>query len=140
VGSTTFDARFERSAPELDLATRAQMVFLSISGQPPAAGSAGQLMISSRVDTQHPGTWLPLSALQQGPRGTWQVLTVEQTPNGHQVGLEAVEIQYASEDRVFVIGTLREGQLIIANGTHRVVPGEQVIVADPPLEVTTWQG
>ncbi|GAX36526.1 hypothetical protein [Nodularia sp. NIES-3585] len=39
---------------------------------------------------------------------------------------KAVEILHQTGDRVLVRGTLQPGDRIVANGTHRVVPGQKV--------------
>jgi len=34
-----------------------------------------------------------------------------------------VEVVHAEADRVFVRGTLRDGERVVATGLHRIVPG-----------------
>ncbi|MEL6957856.1 MAG: efflux RND transporter periplasmic adaptor subunit [Pseudomonadota bacterium] len=140
VGSTTLAARFDRIAPELDASTRAQTAFFSVDGATPPSGAAGEIRLNVEMEAPSPGTWLPLSALRQGPRGTWQVLVVDDRDTGPTVAVAAVELIYAADTQVFVTGTLFEGQAFITGGTHRVVPGERVTPLTEPREVASWEG
>jgi hypothetical protein len=45
---------------------------------------------------------------------------------GWQVQQQTVEILHQNSDRAFVRGTLQANQRLVANGTHRLVPGQQV--------------
>ncbi len=81
-------------------------------------------------DVPADGAWVPLSALSEGPKGLWQVLTVIEADGGAlQVGREAVDILHVSGSRAFVRGTLADGTRIIIAGSNRVVPGEPVVLA-----------
>lgn len=68
------------------------------------------------------GFWLPLGSLRPGPRGTWQILRVE---DGRAV-LGAVSVEHVEGDRVFATGPQPAGARVIASGQHRVVPGQAV--------------
>ena len=77
------------------------------------------------------GAWVPLSALRQGPRGTWVLLTVTQTEGGTaMIAQGAVEIVHLLDDRAFIRGGFESGLRYLPDGTHRVVPGEAVHVAE----------
>lgn len=72
------------------------------------------------------GYWLPLTALTEGERGLWSILTVVDR-NGWTVARNAVEVLHAEADRVFVRGSLAEGELVLRSGADRVVPGQRVV-------------
>jgi membrane fusion protein, multidrug efflux system len=79
-----------------------------------------ELRVRERIEAE--GFWVPLTALSQGPRGSWVIYVV-----GEGVIVpEAAEILHATSSRAFVRGTLEEGQAMVVDGTHRVVPGQRV--------------
>jgi len=72
------------------------------------------------------GGWLPLSALTAGNRGLWDVLVVKAGPSGTIAVRESVEILHASNERVYVRGTLPDQALVIAGGLQRLSPGSLI--------------
>lgn len=73
------------------------------------------------------GAWLPINALSNGLRGLWRVfvLTNQQTPT-----LEArvVEVVYTDGNKAFVRGALKDGDMYVNEGTHKLAPGQMVSV------------
>ena len=120
-------ATLARLAPELDPATRTQAAFFDVEGPPPPSRASGEVVLRDTVPADPPGAWVPLAALRQGVRGTWDVLTVD---DASVAGLATVEVVHADGDRAFVRGTLRDGARVVADGPHRVVPGERVRILD----------
>lgn len=86
----------------------------------------------ARLDVERfiatPGFWVPVSALSEGPRGLWQGLVAETDGDRHVLVERTLEVLHAEEDRAFVRGTLVAGELLVSEGTHRVVPGQIVSV------------
>ncbi len=77
------------------------------------------------------GFWIPLAALNEGPRGLWQALVVEASSDGsHTLANRTVEIVHAESDRAFVRGTLAAGELLVSEGIHRVVAGQRVEIGN----------
>ncbi|MXQ06824.1 efflux RND transporter periplasmic adaptor subunit [Alphaproteobacteria bacterium GH1-50] len=133
-----FTASLTELSPTLDPATRARRAFFTLDGGAPPAGLTGEIVIRDQISVAEPGLWLPLSALRQGPRGTWTVLTVDAAENGDlTAGLAAVEIVHLDSGRAFVRGTFKEGDLLLGTGAHRVVPGERVRIPGQD-EVLSW--
>lgn len=123
VGGRDLRGRLRAVLPELDAATRTQTALFEVTGDAlPAWRSVGTLILTDRVAAR--GAWAPLSALEAGPRGLWRVLTVVERDGETVAGAEAVEILHATAERAFVRGTVADGALIIADGTHRVAPGQ----------------
>lgn len=137
VGDQTVDAQLDRLAPELETQTRARIAFFAVDGLAPPSRTAGEVLLTRTVTAPQPGAWLPLAALRQGPRGTWQVVTVEDGPDGPVAAVEAVEIVEAEGGRAFVTGTIRDGMRYVPEGAHRIVPGQRLRILDG-TEATAW--
>ncbi|NBB84151.1 MAG: efflux RND transporter periplasmic adaptor subunit, partial [Alphaproteobacteria bacterium] len=134
-GGRRLEARVTALRPDLSTGTRTVTVLLSVAT--PAATAYGDVV---EVTVERPvatsGFWLPMTALVEGERGLWTVYTVRPAPDGggRVVGQEAVEVRHTEGDRVYVAGTLTDGAVVIADGTHRVIPGQRVrpVEADTP--------
>lgn len=127
-GQGAFPARLARTAPDLDPATQTLTVFLDVEEADLPARTTGEVTIPERVPAR--GAWLPLSALRQGPQGSWQIVTLARAETGAVAALEGVEIVSAEAERVFAIGTFADGTRFVASGVHRIVPGERLAVTD----------
>lgn len=91
-------------------------------------GSLAILNLS--VEVPETGFWVPISALSESQRGLWSVLVVAKDGNGsNTVETRLVEILHRGNNAVYVRGTLLNGDLIVASGTGRVVPGQNVTIA-----------
>ena len=124
------EGRVAAVRPDVSTATRTVGVLIDVIGTPRVRfGDTVELHVSRRIEAD--GAWLPLSALTEGDRGLWTVLTLQNESAGtHRIGQEAVELLHIDGDRVFVRGTLRAGQQVIASGRNRIIPGQVVTVAD----------
>lgn len=71
------------------------------------------------------GYWLPTTALVKGVRGLFSCYVLGEAEKSEYLRVERkdVEIIHNVGDRVLVRGTLLPGDGVIANGTHRIVPG-----------------
>jgi RND family efflux transporter MFP subunit len=116
-------ARLSHLAPDLDPATRTRAAYFDVETTPPPARSTGTLVLVSEERAR--GAWVPTSALRAGPRGTWQILVVDEDG---RIGVEAAEIVHAAEGRAYIRGTFGDGATYLTGGTTRVVPGEPVRV------------
>ncbi|NEP55316.1 MAG: efflux RND transporter periplasmic adaptor subunit, partial [Moorea sp. SIO3C2] len=116
--------------PELDPTTRTRTVVLQLNGVNPSTIAPGQIARLNLSETiAETGYWLPTSALVQGEKGLWNAyaaVTAEAEDSNHQVERRLVEVLHTEGDRVFVRGTLNPDDLIITNGTQKLVPGQQV--------------
>ncbi|MBY6196024.1 efflux RND transporter periplasmic adaptor subunit [Vibrio hangzhouensis] len=72
------------------------------------------------------GYWVPLTALIDGLRGVWNVYIID---TNNIVERRTVNVLYADSQRAFVNGAIQDGESIISSGLHRVVPGQNVLVA-----------
>ncbi len=130
-------AQLERTAPELDLMTRTQTTFFSVDDVAPPSGTAAEAVVHMTRSTKTPGAWIPLTALRNGPQGTWQVLTATETDGNFKVTRAAVELIHIEADQAFVTGTLADGQAYVTGGLHRVVPGEHITPIFPNTMVSS---
>ncbi|MEM1310004.1 MAG: efflux RND transporter periplasmic adaptor subunit [Cyanobacteria bacterium P01_H01_bin.153] len=129
LGEQSFSATVKSVLPEVDPNTRTQIVVFQLE---PAAipqlnpGQTVRVELSETIATG--GIWVPTQALTQDIRGLWSVLVVMPTESDtvQQVQPTSVEILHQESDRVLVQGTLQAGDRIVADGVHRLVPGQQV--------------
>jgi RND family efflux transporter MFP subunit len=151
-GSLTLEARLRSIVPELDPATRTQTAILEIPREADPAGrladgSLAWVRLGREIETR--GAWVPLGALAEGRRGTWTAFAIvpdidtggdqgdargDRDGNGDgdagRIERRQVEIIQAEAERAFVRGTLRDGDRIVRDGLHRLVPGMRVEVVD----------
>ena len=96
--------------------------------------NAGETVLLSLAQTyESRGGWLPLSALTEGNRGLWNVLAITAGERGFSTRRESVEVVETNGTRVFVRGTLVDGDQIVASGVHKLSSGLLV-------EPVAWQG
>ncbi len=133
LGLQTYRAKVSAILPEVNLDTRTQVVVLDLDPSAINQINPGQTVRLELVETiETEGYWLPTEALTQGIRGLWTCYVVsesEETGN-YQIQPRSLEIIHQQQDRVLVRGTLQSGDIVVANGVHRLVPGQQV----KPLE------
>lgn len=114
--------------PDLDPRTRTVSVLFSLAaGEALPFGELVELVLHRSVAAQ--GTWLPLSALTEGRKGLWSVLTVSERDGASVVEREAAEILHIDGDRAYVRGTFIDGARLLLDGTNRVTPGQHVALA-----------
>ena len=86
-----------------------------------------------------PGYWVPISALSEGERGLWSVLTAQindedaQSAELYEVVRNHINIVHTEGDQVYISALLPDNALIIDNGSHRVVAGQRVNVVSSRL-------
>ena len=77
------------------------------------------------------GFWVPITALTDGVRGTWNVYTIEHTENTelHKLVNHSVEVIHTEQDKAFIRGALKSQQRLLTDGLQRVVPGQIVKIS-----------
>jgi len=88
-------------------------------------GDLVALRLAVRMEAS--GVWVPLAALTETVRGLWSVYVID---DNHRAQRKALDIIYQHKDAAYVRGALSEGDRIVAVGTHRIVPGQQVRLLD----------
>lgn len=87
----------------------------------PLDGQLGYLQYEDHREAS--GYWLPLSALTDGLRGTWNVFVVDREDKVHRAHVDLI---FANNDAAYVHGELQAGDRIVASGLHRIIPGQTV--------------
>lgn len=126
IGDRLLDATLKTLLPEVSTTTRTRTAIFQLDLSTLAQrgdivpGRIVQLNGYRTVDES--GFWLPRSSLVVSGYGLWSVYIVE---NG-RVARREVEIIRTENNEVFVDGTLRGGDVVIASGVHRLVVGQSV--------------
>ncbi len=137
VAGRDLEARVRSVLPERGRETRTVEVILRLSNESAGLrdGDLAELAIRSPVTTT--GLWLPMSALTEGARGLWSCYVAEPISARkrtdaatHRLTRRQLEVLHEESDRVFVRGTLRDGERVVVEGTQRLVPGQHVRIAD----------
>lgn len=118
---SAYPASLNSVLPKVDPVTRTQTAVFNIEAQGIPVGGLIKLEVAEKVEAD--GYWLPLSSLTQADRGLWAVYVV----NGqNEIERRLVDVVYTEAERVFARGTLSSGDMLVASGAQRVVPGQTV--------------
>lgn len=136
-GSRTLQGRLLHVLPEVDARTRTLTALFALerAGAVTAAGSLIELKLERYV--ADPGFWLPLTALSEAQRGLWSLFVVSRDSDEEIIERRLVEVLHSDGERVFVRGTLADGDAVVATGAQRVVPGQRVLTTAADLAQVT---
>ncbi|MHC6648544.1 efflux RND transporter periplasmic adaptor subunit [Alteromonas sp. HB246098] len=73
------------------------------------------------------GAWLPVNALSNGLRGLWRVFVLSSESNA-TIEARVVEVVYTDGNKAFVRGALKNGDVYVKEGTHKLAPGQMVAI------------
>lgn len=123
LGDTQWPVALDAILPEVDPITRTRKVLFAFDeNHRVLLGDTGTITLTETI-TQ-PGFWVPLAALRDGVRGTWTVMTVDESADASTAAIEAVQIIHADSLRAYVSGTLPDRATIVADGGHQIVVGQ----------------
>ena len=91
-------------------------------------GDVLHIDVSSVIEAQ--GFWVPRKALVSGVRGLWSLFVIEEINSEQQLVAKLVEMIHADDKKAFVRGALKNGESVVVEGVHRLVPRQKVIVGD----------
>ncbi|GFE63936.1 efflux RND transporter periplasmic adaptor subunit [Litoreibacter roseus] len=112
--------------PDIDPVTRTRTAIFDVdTGARAAFGQTATLTVQSEIPQS--GLWVQLDALQEGTGGVWTVLVVDAEGI---VRNAAVEVLHIADGRAFVQGTFAEDHRLVAEGAHRVTPGQSVRIRE----------
>ena len=144
IGGKSYEATVSAKIKELDTNTRTQALlfkFASDAADTIVPGQLCQIEITTKVATA--GYWVPNSAITRGVRGLSTVMKLVPDSDQHdlfRVRRCDVEIIKTDSERVLVEGTVSDGDLVVANGVHRITVGQLVSLAeqtDTPVDTET---
>ncbi len=133
VGQTIYRGRVLSILPEVNLTTRTRTIVLTLENslaQSVAPGQIARLALPQTISTA--GYWLPIAALVKGERGLWSCYALGTEKNSqdrtqsYRVEQRNVEVLHTQGNRVLVRGTLQPSDMVIVDGTQRIVPGQLV--------------
>lgn len=87
-------------------------------------GEVVRLAVQQTIDER--GSWVPISALTESQRGLWSVYVVRENAGASVAVPDNVEVVHSDGERAFVRGGLRDGDVVITDGLHRITPGQRV--------------
>lgn len=129
-GQTEVTGKIRSVVAQVDPATRTQTVVIDIDDAEHTTLADGALIRLSFDETQTvDGFRVPLTSLASGSRGLWSVYVVESAETASAetiIAARAVEVLHTDGDYAIVRGAIYEDERIIADGVHKVVPGQKV--------------
>ena len=91
-------------------------------------GSLVQLQLPDSIGGR--GFTVPQSALSASMRGLWRVYVLShQGEDIYQVEARDLQLRYTGEQEAYVEGGLKDGDLLVASGVHRIVPRQLVRIS-----------
>ncbi len=133
IGGAEHSATALQVLPEIDAATRCVSAVFELEDSEIEVFPGQVVRLALERTVAEEGMWIPTTALTRGLRGLWNCYAVVEatSPGGAQRGRylverRQVEVLHAEGDRVYVRGTLRDGERIVSEGTHRLVAGQPV--------------
>lgn len=131
VNDRDFSADVIAVLPEVDPVTRTQTVVLSVPAEETERLADGQLVkLRFSDETAIDGLRVPIASLAPGSRGLWLVFAANESDGKTILESRSVEVLHTDGDFAIVQGELSAADRIIADGVHRVVPGQQVVIND----------
>lgn len=129
IGEKTYPAQVKSILPEVDSATRTRTVILQLASTAQVyPQQIARLQITQNINTE--GYWLPVTALVKSERGLWSCYAVVASQSNDftsdQVERRLIEVLETNGEQALVRGTLQPGDVIITDGTQRLVPGQLV--------------
>jgi len=127
VAGLSVDATLAAILPTIDSDTRTVTAVFQLGDVPVQVrpGALARIVFEQQIEAD--GFWLPMAALAEGRRGLWSAyVAVPEPVGGFVLEKRQVEVIHAEAARVFVSGTLVDGDRVVAAGVHRLVPGANV--------------
>ena len=129
-GNHALDARITSVLPLRNSQTRTVSTILSVTDDGTTLRHGDLIEISLKKTVESAGFWLPRNALTENSRGLWSCFVAapikESSKTARTIERRELELIYQENDRVYVRGTLSDGEAVVVNGLHRLVPGQNV--------------
>ena len=129
VGETVIEAEVLAVGAELKSRSHTATVRIQLPVQQLMAGSLVELELVDSISAT--GFTVPQSALTASLRGLWRVYVLAPAGDGlHKVEARDLQLRYSGESEAFVEGGLSDGELVVTQGVHKIVPGQLVRLVD----------
>lgn len=123
-----YKAKLISKRPDLETQTRTvTLIFATDDAKQVPYGEIFELIV--RRPVPQTGTWLPITALSEGQKGLWSVFVAENKDEETVVTRRSIEILHTKNEKVFVRGGIKSGDLVILNGANRIIPGQNIVLA-----------
>ena len=110
---------------ELKARSHTATVRIQLPEQQFMAGSLVELELIDRISAV--GFTVPQSALTASLRGLWRVYVLAPAADElYKVEARDLQLRYSGESVSFVEGGLSDGELVVTQGVHKIVPGQLV--------------
>lgn len=114
---------------ELKARSHAVMIRVTLPDNTAFAGSVVELELDDAIEDV--GFVIPESALTASLRGLWRVYVLKPAEAElYRVEARDLQLRYSGESQAYVTGGLSEGEAIVAEGVHKIVPGQLVRVTN----------
>ena len=115
-------------APLVDRSTRTRKVLLELTSDLSSVEYTLGSIVKVSFDSfrEASGFWLPLSSMQKRAGGLWSTMVLETSAGSTIASPRTIEVIYVEHDNAYVIGALKDDDWVVADGTHRIVPGQNV--------------
>ena len=126
VGDIEVTSTVTQRLPVRNVQTRTVDILVTLNSNESVRPGDMAILSGSRSHSET-GSWLPVNALSNGLRGLWRVFVLS---NEQNATLEArvVEVVYTDGNNAFVRGALKDGEIYVSEGTHKLAPGQMVSI------------
>lgn len=114
---------------QINEATRTVLIRLEVL-EDPGFIPGGLVRLELEEERRSRGAWVPALALTEGRRGLWSVYVAVKDGEDTTVARKDVEVIHIGNQRMFVRGTLEDGDRVIAAAPFRFVPGQKITVTE----------
>ncbi|MEM8737553.1 MAG: efflux RND transporter periplasmic adaptor subunit [Planctomycetota bacterium] len=128
LGDRELTGRVKAVLPTVDPRTRTVDAVFEFEASEMSDGAVpGRIVrLSLEDEVAESGFWLPTSALSRGTRGLWSAFVVSEAGRIERLDLEVL---HPEAGRVYVRGAAVAGDLVVAEGVHRLAVGQSVVVS-----------
>lgn len=132
IDGNALEGRILERLPEIDPARRTLTLRVALENSGAGSFSGQMAHMRHRGTVDESGYVVPEDALAASRSGLWALLVVEPR-DGDRYRVRRIDVEWLNSEggRALVRGPIEPGMRIIAGGTHRVVPGQTVTIAEP---------
>lgn len=126
VGDIDVAGTVSQRLPTRNVQTRTVDILVTLNNNEKVRPGDMAILSAFRSHTET-GAWLPVNALSNGLRGLWRVFVLSGQSNA-TIEARVVEVVYTDGNKAFVRGALKDGDIYVDEGTHKLAPGQMVAI------------